>query len=131
MLDSDTYISRALELARKGTGRTFPNPLVGAVIVSGGKIEGEGYHARAGGPHAEVEAIESAGDKARGSTLYLNLEPCCHQGRTGPCCEAIVEAGIKRVVFSLKDNNPLVNGKGARYLRRAGVEVSTGLMRKD
>ncbi len=128
MLESDTYISRALDLAGKGTGRTFPNPLVGAVIVSGGKIEGEGYHARAGGPHAEVEAIKSAGSKARGSTLYLNLEPCCHYGKTPPCTDAIIDAGISKVVCSIYDPDKRVMGNGVETLRKNGITVETGAM---
>ncbi|MBN2184083.1 MAG: bifunctional diaminohydroxyphosphoribosylaminopyrimidine deaminase/5-amino-6-(5-phosphoribosylamino)uracil reductase RibD [Candidatus Krumholzibacteriota bacterium] len=126
MLEEDAYISRALDLARKGTGRTFPNPLVGAVIVSDGRIAGEGYHARAGGPHAEVEAIISAGEKTAGSTLYLNLEPCCHYGKTPPCTDAILDAGIAKIVCSIYDPDQRVRGKGIETLRKNGITVEMG-----
>ncbi|MBN2072044.1 MAG: bifunctional diaminohydroxyphosphoribosylaminopyrimidine deaminase/5-amino-6-(5-phosphoribosylamino)uracil reductase RibD [Candidatus Krumholzibacteriota bacterium] len=126
MHEEDIYISRALDLAEKGIGRTFPNPLVGAVIVQGGEIVGEGFHARAGGPHAEVEAILSAGEKARGSDLYLNLEPCCHFGKTPPCTDAILDAGISRVVCSIQDPDRRVSGKGIALLREKGIKVDTG-----
>ncbi len=124
-------MERVLELAARGTGLTFPNPLVGAVIVSGGEIAGEGFHAGAGKPHAEIEAIAAAGEKARGADLYLNLEPCCHHGRTPPCTDAIVEAGISRVVFGIFDPDERVRGKGARQLRENGIEVETGLMARE
>jgi diaminohydroxyphosphoribosylaminopyrimidine deaminase/5-amino-6-(5-phosphoribosylamino)uracil reductase len=123
----EKYILRALRLAEKGRGKTSPNPMVGAVIVKNNRIIGEGYHKKAGANHAEIMAIKKAGRDVKGATLYINLEPCCHQGRTGPCTERIVETGMKRVVFSLKDPNPLVNGKGAARLRRAGIKVSSGL----
>jgi diaminohydroxyphosphoribosylaminopyrimidine deaminase/5-amino-6-(5-phosphoribosylamino)uracil reductase len=125
------HMERALELADLGTGMTFPNPLVGAVIVADGEVAGEGFHAGAGKPHAEVEAIASAGEKARGADLYLNLEPCCHHGRTPPCTEAIAEAGIRRVVFSILDPDERVRGEGARRLRESGIEVETGLMARE
>ena len=129
---SDTFfMSRALDLARKGRGKTLPNPLVGAVIVKNGQSVGEGYHRGPGKPHAEVEAISNAGNKAWGATLFVNLEPCCHVGRTGPCTETIVKAGIKRVVYAATDPNPQVNGKGARTLRRAGIKVSNGLLSQE
>ncbi|HSG29486.1 MAG TPA: bifunctional diaminohydroxyphosphoribosylaminopyrimidine deaminase/5-amino-6-(5-phosphoribosylamino)uracil reductase RibD, partial [Candidatus Krumholzibacterium sp.] len=121
------YIDRALELAAKATGSTFPNPLVGAVIVRDGEVIGEGYHRRAGSAHAEIEALSAAGTSAEGATLYLNLEPCCHCGRTGPCTDAILEAGIAEVVFSIHDPDPRVKGQGASILRKAGVEVVTGI----
>lgn len=119
---------RAFLLAFKGWGRTLPNPMVGAVLAKNGKIIAEGYHRGPGLPHAEIEAIRKAGKRARGAALYVNLEPCCHQGRTGPCTEAIVEAGIKKVIYAATDPNPLVNGKGAKNLKKAGVEVTNGLM---
>jgi diaminohydroxyphosphoribosylaminopyrimidine deaminase / 5-amino-6-(5-phosphoribosylamino)uracil reductase len=118
---------RALAIAEKGKGSVSPNPLVGAVIVKNGLIVGEGYHRRAGSDHAEVSALKKVGRRANGATIYVTLEPCCHTGATGPCTEALIGAGIKRVVFSVIDPNPLVNGKGARRLREAGIEVESGL----
>jgi diaminohydroxyphosphoribosylaminopyrimidine deaminase/5-amino-6-(5-phosphoribosylamino)uracil reductase len=121
-------MNRALSLAERGRGRTSPNPLVGAVVVSrDGVIVGQGFHRRVGEPHAEVHALEEAGALARGATLYCTLEPCCHVGRTGPCVQRIVEAGVARVVAAVEDPNPLVNGKGFEYLRVHGVEVEIGL----
>jgi len=125
------YLRKALRLAEKGRGRTSPNPMVGAVIVKDGEIVGEGYHQAAGKAHAEVAAIRKAGPKARGATLYVNLEPCCHTGLTGPCTEEIIRAGIKRVVFSLKDPDPRVNGRGARLLKKAGIMVENGVLKKE
>jgi len=110
-----TMMQRCLTLARQGLGRTSPNPLVGAVIVQEGTIIGEGFHPGAGQPHAEVFALRQAAEKARGATLYVNLEPCNHYGRTPPCSEAIVQAGIKKVVVGMIDPNPLVAGKGIRW----------------
>jgi diaminohydroxyphosphoribosylaminopyrimidine deaminase / 5-amino-6-(5-phosphoribosylamino)uracil reductase len=120
-------MDRALELANRATGLAHPNPRVGAVIVKDGKVVGEGFHFYEGLKHAERVALEYAGEKARGATLYLNLEPCCHFGRTGPCTDAIVAAGIRRVVAAMKDPNPLVGGHGFRQLRRAGLRVDIGL----
>jgi diaminohydroxyphosphoribosylaminopyrimidine deaminase / 5-amino-6-(5-phosphoribosylamino)uracil reductase len=121
-------MNRALSLAERGRGRTSPNPLVGAVVVSrDGVIVGQGFHHRVGEPHAEVHALEEAGALARGATLYCTLEPCCHVGRTGPCVERIVEAGVARVVAAVEDPNPLVNGKGFEHLRVHGVDVEVGL----
>jgi diaminohydroxyphosphoribosylaminopyrimidine deaminase / 5-amino-6-(5-phosphoribosylamino)uracil reductase len=121
-------MDRALSLAARGRGRTSPNPLVGAVIVSDdGVIAGQGFHRRAGEPHAEVLALQEAGARARGATLYCTLEPCCHVGRTGPCVTGIVAAGIARVVAAIQDPNPLVNGKGFEYLRTHDVDVQVGL----
>jgi diaminohydroxyphosphoribosylaminopyrimidine deaminase/5-amino-6-(5-phosphoribosylamino)uracil reductase len=121
-------MDRALSLAARGRGRTSPNPLVGAVIVAGdGVIVGQGFHRRAGEPHAEVLALHEAGARARGATMYCTLEPCCHVGRTGPCVAGIVEAGIARVVAAIQDPNPLVNGKGFEYLRAHDVDVEVGL----
>ena len=113
----------ALQQARRGLGRTSPNPAVGAVLVKNGKVVGEGYHRAAGSPHAEVEAIRSAGSDARGSELFVTLEPCNHHGRTPPCTEAILEAGIKKVWYGMNDPNPGVRGGGAKTLSDAGVEV--------
>jgi diaminohydroxyphosphoribosylaminopyrimidine deaminase/5-amino-6-(5-phosphoribosylamino)uracil reductase len=120
-------MARAVELARRGIALAHPNPLVGAVLVKNGRIVGEGFHTYAGRRHAEVIAIEKAGQAARGATLYLNLEPCCHTGRTGPCTEAIIPAGIKRVVAAMRDPNPAVAGRGLAQLRRAGVKVTVGV----
>ena len=127
MTDLD-YMDRALFLAARGRGRTSPNPMVGAVVVSpDGVIVGQGFHERAGKPHAEVQALGMAGTRARGATLYCTLEPCCHQGRTGPCGPRIVEAGISRVVAATIDPNPVVDGRGVSYLRAQGVDVEVGL----
>lgn len=117
----------ALALAEKGKGFTSPNPMVGAVVVKGNRVVGRGYHKRAGSPHAEVIALKEAGNKAKGATLYVTLEPCVHYGRTPPCVPQIIHAGIKRVVVSMEDPNPLVRGKGIRDLREEGVEVVTGV----
>jgi diaminohydroxyphosphoribosylaminopyrimidine deaminase / 5-amino-6-(5-phosphoribosylamino)uracil reductase len=124
------YMDRALFLAARGRGRTSPNPMVGAVVVStDGVIVGQGFHERAGKPHAEVRALGEAGARARGATLYCTLEPCCHQGRTGPCAPRIVDAGIARVVAATIDPNPVVDGRGFGYLRAQGVDVEVGLRR--
>lgn len=122
------YMGLALRLAAKGAGYTSPNPMVGAVIVKEGEIVGQGWHRRYGAPHAEVEAIRQAGDRARGGTLYVTLEPCNHYGKTPPCTEAILAAGLKRVVIANPDPNPKVTGGGAAYLRARGVEVAAGLL---
>lgn len=126
MADDERFLKRSLELARMPAEPTFPNPLVGAVLVSGGEIVGEGYHRAAGKPHAEVEAITQAGESARGGTLYLNLEPCCHYGKTPPCTDAIIGAGIARVVFGILDPDERVRGRGAGILRNNGVSVEWG-----
>ena len=126
------YLRRALELAQKSFGLASPNPNVGAVLVdSSGEILGEGFHTYDGKKHAEVLALESAGEKARGSTLYINLEPCCHQGRTGPCTEALIAAGITRVVACTADPNPAVSGRGFARLRQAGVQVTSGILEEE
>jgi diaminohydroxyphosphoribosylaminopyrimidine deaminase/5-amino-6-(5-phosphoribosylamino)uracil reductase len=125
------YMKLALELAEKARGKTSPNPLVGAVIVKGNRIVGQGYHKKAGTPHAEVVALAKAGNRARGATLYVNLEPCCHFGRTSPCTREIIKSGIKQVVYSVKDANPNVNGKGARELKRAGIKIRSGILRNE
>ena len=124
-------MARALELARRGTGETNPTPLVGCVVVKGGRIVGEGWHRRAGGPHAEVEALRAAGPAARGATLYVNLEPCAHQGRTPPCAPIVIASGVRRVVAAILDPNPSVNGRGLRGLRRAGLSVAVGVGAKE
>lgn len=121
-------MARALFHAARGHGRTSPNPLVGAVVVSpDGVVVGTGFHERAGEPHAEVRALAEASDRARGATLYCTLEPCCHQGRTGPCVVRIVDAGIGRVVVAIEDPNPLVSGRGVEFLQAHGVEVEVGV----
>ena len=117
----------ALELAEQGRGWTSPNPMVGAVIVKDGKIVGKGFHQAAGGPHGEIHAINDAGEKARGATLYVNLEPCNHTGRTPPCTQAILRSGIKRVVAGMKDPNPGVTGGGLAFLKSEGLDVSVGV----
>ncbi len=123
---------RALEHARRGLGRTSPNPVVGACIVTDeGVVVGDGAHERAGEPHAEVFALEEAGPRARGATLYCTLEPCVHTGRTGPCTDRIIAAGIRRVVAAIEDPYPLVSGRGFRALRDRGVEVATGTEREQ
>lgn len=127
----DKFISRALRLAKKGYGRTSPNPAVGAVLVKKGKVVGEGYHRKAGEAHAEVNAIKAAGKEAKGADLYINLEPCSHHGRTPPCADAVVKAGIKRAFISMTDPNPSVSGKGIQILRNAGIEVETGIMERE
>jgi diaminohydroxyphosphoribosylaminopyrimidine deaminase/5-amino-6-(5-phosphoribosylamino)uracil reductase len=126
-----SWMRRALDLAARGQGSTSPNPMVGAVIVRDGVVLGEGFHVRAGEPHAEVHALRAAataGHDVRGATIYVSLEPCCHQGRTGPCTEALIGAGIGCVVIAQTDPNPLVAGQGAERLRAAGIEVKSGLM---
>jgi diaminohydroxyphosphoribosylaminopyrimidine deaminase/5-amino-6-(5-phosphoribosylamino)uracil reductase len=122
---------RALGLAALGRGTVNPNPLVGAVVVGGGEIVGQGYHRRAGEAHAEILALAEAGPRARGGTLYTNLEPCCHVGRTPPCVEEIVRAGVARVVAAMQDPNPRVNGGGFRALRRRGISVEAGLLHAE
>jgi diaminohydroxyphosphoribosylaminopyrimidine deaminase / 5-amino-6-(5-phosphoribosylamino)uracil reductase len=120
-------MQRCIALARRAEGRTAPNPMVGAVVVRDGLIVGEGFHPGAGQPHAEVFALRQAGDLARGATIYVSLEPCNHYGRTPPCSDAVIAAGIRRVVVGMVDPNPLVAGSGLEKLRQAGVEVVTGV----
>lgn len=127
----ERYMRLALRLAVKGAGSSSPNPMVGAVVVRSGKIVATGYHRRPGSDHAEIIALMRAGEKARGATLYLNLEPCCHRGRTPPCTLALIRSGIKRVVAGMLDPNPLVSGKGIRQLKRAGVEVHLGVLQAE
>ena len=121
-MDSE-YLERALELAEKGRGTTHPNPVVGAVVVAGGEIFGEGWHERGGEAHAEVNALADAGERSRGATMYVTLEPCAHQGATPPCADALIQAGVERVVVGQQDPNPDVEGRGLRRLRSAGIEV--------
>ena len=124
----ERFMARAVELARRGAGWTSPNPLVGAVIVRDGRIIGEGWHHRFGGPHAEREALAACSESPAGATAYVTLEPCCHTGKTPPCTEALIEAGIARVVVGVLDPNPLVAGRGNEALRRAGIEVAVGVL---
>ncbi len=124
-------MARALQLAAKAKGRTSPNPMVGSVIVKNGEIVGEGYHKQAGKPHAEVEAIKKAGTKAKGADLFVNLEPCCHYGKTPPCVEAIISAKLKKVYVGMTDPNKLVNNKGIRILRKKGIMVEVGVLKKE
>ncbi len=121
----------AVNLASRAEGQTWPNPMVGAVIVKSGKIIGQGWHQRWGGPHAEIHALREAGTSAKGATLYVTLEPCSHYGKTPPCAEAVITAGIRTVVVAMKDPNPKVAGQGLGKLRRAGLDVRHGLMRQE
>ena len=130
-LQDEEFMQEALRLARNAAGRTSPNPLVGAVIVREGRIVGAGWHRKAGTPHAEIHALNMAGNLAKDATLYVTLEPCSHYGRTGPCAEAVVKAGIKRVVIGMGDPNPKVAGKGIAILERAGIEVRCGVLEDE
>jgi diaminohydroxyphosphoribosylaminopyrimidine deaminase/5-amino-6-(5-phosphoribosylamino)uracil reductase len=130
MTDKD-YMQRALNLARQAEGRTSPNPIVGAVIVKDGKVIGEGYHHHAGGAHAEVYALKEAGNEARGATVYVTLEPCSHYGKTPPCANTLIKAGIKRVVIAMEDPNPQVAGSGIRLLNQAGIETEVGILEDE
>jgi len=121
-------MAQAMRLARQGIYSTHPNPNVGCVIVAHGAVVGSGWHQQAGGPHAEIYALREAGEKARDADVYLTLEPCSHHGRTPPCAEALVDAGVRRVVVAMQDPNPLVAGQGLQRLRAAGIDVETGLM---
>jgi diaminohydroxyphosphoribosylaminopyrimidine deaminase / 5-amino-6-(5-phosphoribosylamino)uracil reductase len=127
----EKYMARALDLAARAKGRTSPNPMVGAVILQGEEIVGEGYHHQAGLPHAEVEAIRAAGKKARGGTIYVTLEPCSHYGRTPPCTKAIIEAGLAKVVVAMTDPNPKVAGRGIQQLRDMRIEVIEDVLTND
>lgn len=125
------FMRRSLQLAERGAYGAHPNPMVGCVLVNDGEIVGEGWHARAGEAHAEVKAIQDAGEQARGATAYVTLEPCSHHGKTPPCCDALIAAGISDVVVSHEDPNPKVNGKGIQKLQQAGIAVRSGLMRAE
>lgn len=128
MTSNDTkFMKRALSLARKGIGRTAPNPAVGCVIVKGGVIVGEGWHRKAGTPHAEIHALNMAGDDARDADVYVTLEPCCHSGKTPPCSQALIRAGVRRVIAGMRDPNPKVSGGGLAELERAGIETVCGV----
>jgi diaminohydroxyphosphoribosylaminopyrimidine deaminase/5-amino-6-(5-phosphoribosylamino)uracil reductase len=130
MMD-EVFMRRALELARRGEGYVEPNPMVGAVLVREGEIVGEGWHQRYGGPHAEIVALEQAGTHARGATLYVTLEPCCHWGKTPPCTDAILRSGVRRVVAAMLDPFPAVSGRGLEILRQHGLEVQVGLLESE
>ena len=127
-VNDHSYMARALRLAERGLLTTDPNPRVGCVLVKAGRIVGEGWHERTGEPHAEVHALQEAGDLAAGATAYVTLEPCCHQGRTPPCTEALIAAGVARVVAAMEDPNPQVAGKGLSVLRQAGIDTRSGVL---
>ena len=125
------HMKRAIQLAWKAEGRTSPNPMVGAVLVKDGRVIGEGFHQRAGEPHAEIEAIRSVEENCRGATIYVTLEPCCHYGRTPPCSQALIDAGIAEVFYAVRDRNPVVDGGGHRQLEGAGLRVTAGLCEEE
>ena len=126
------YMQQAITLALKAKARTRPNPLVGAVVVKAGKVISTGYHKEAGGPHAEVAALRKVGEKSKGATLYVSLEPCCHvKKRTPPCTDRIIESGIRKVVVAMRDPNRMVNGRGIAILRKAGIIISEGILKKE
>ena len=127
----EQFMAQSLALAARARGLTSPNPMVGSVLVNGGEVVGQGYHQRAGMPHAEIEALAQAGEQAKGATLYVTLEPCNHQGRTPPCTGAIIRAGIKRVVYATADPNPRVNGEGHKTLTENGIETIGGVMEQE
>ena len=131
MYSHEYYMKRAIELAKGGWGKTNPNPLVGAVVVKDNKIVSEGFHEVVGGRHAEVSAINNGDSSIAGSTMYVNLEPCSHYGRTPPCTKAIIEAGVKKVVIAMIDPNPKVSGRGVNILKEAGIEVEVGILEKE
>jgi len=131
MMDDERWMKRVLRLAEKGRGRTSPNPMVGAILVKDGRILAEGYHAKAGEPHAEIIALRKAGEEAKEATLYLNLEPCTHYGKTPPCAPVVIEAGVRRAVIGMEDPNPLVKGRGVEALKRAGLDVDVGILEKE
>jgi diaminohydroxyphosphoribosylaminopyrimidine deaminase/5-amino-6-(5-phosphoribosylamino)uracil reductase len=131
MIDDESWMKRVLRLAEKGRGRTSPNPMVGAILVKDGRIVAEGYHAKAGEPHAEIIALRKTGKEAKEATLYLNLEPCTHYGKTPPCAPVVIEAGVRRAVIGMEDPNPLVKGRGVEALKRAGLDVYVGILEKE
>jgi len=125
------YMKRSLELALLGKGRVSPNPLVGAIIVKGNKIIGEGYHCKAGEDHAEIIALKNCRESPRRATIYVNLEPCCHYGKTPPCVDAIIKAGINKVVIAVRDPNPVVNGNGIKIMKENKIEIEEGILEKE
>src|SRR3989338_1873275 len=125
------YMKRAVDLALKARGKTSPNPMVGSVIVRGNRIVAEGWHVRCGADHAEVVALKRAGERSRGSRMYVTLEPCHHVGRTPPCVDQIIQKGVKEVYIGMKDPNPLTNGKSIAKLRRHGVKTRVGILRNE
>jgi len=127
MTSDKKYIQTALKLARRGIGLVEPNPAVGAVIVKGGQVIGRGWHKKFGGPHAEINALKNCKKSPRGATMYVTLEPCCHYGKTPPCTKAIIKAGIKKIIAATKDPTRKVSGKGFKILKRAGIEIKTGI----
>ena len=127
----EKYMQEAIALANKGTGKVSPNPLVGAVIVKDGEVIGRGYHEKYGQPHAERNALSSCSVSPEGAEMYVTLEPCCHHGKQPPCTEAIVAAGIKRVIIGSSDPNPLVSGKGVAFLKEHGIEVEESFMKEE
>ncbi len=127
-MNHEQYMEMALGLAQKALGRTSPNPIVGALIVKDGKVIGRGYHQKAGTPHAEIHALKEAGEAARGAIMYVTLEPCSHYGRTPPCVDAIIKAGLSEVIIAMEDPNPLVAGKGIEMLKVAGIRTVTGIL---
>jgi pyrimidine deaminase RibD-like protein/uncharacterized protein (DUF302 family) len=131
LMDDQYFMELALRLAQERKGLTHPNPTVGCVIVKEGKVIAQANHERAGLPHAEAKALSIAGESAKGSTLYVTLEPCTHFGRTPPCVDAIIKAGVKRVVIATLDQNPLVSGKGVQRLKEAGIEVQVGVLEEE
>lgn len=130
-MSDEAWMARALRLAEHGRYTTMPNPRVGCVLVKDEELVGEGFHMRSGEAHAEIHALAEAGDKAEGATAYVTLEPCSHQGRTGPCCEALIQAGVARVVVAMQDPNPLVAGRGIERMRAAGIQVDVGILEED
>ena len=125
------FMMRAIKLAKKANGKTYPNPMVGAVLVKNGKVIGEGYHKKSGMPHAEIVALQSAKKNIEGATLYVTLEPCAHHGKTPPCVDSIMSYGIKRVFAAMTDPNPLVNGKGLKFLRKKGIKTKVGVCQSE
>jgi diaminohydroxyphosphoribosylaminopyrimidine deaminase/5-amino-6-(5-phosphoribosylamino)uracil reductase len=130
-LDDSRYMAQAIALAKRGRFTTSPNPNVGCVIVSQGKVVGQGWHQYAGGPHAEVVALKQAGDQAKGATCYVTLEPCSHFGRTPPCADGLIKAGVSKVIAAMVDPNPQVSGNGLKKLQAAGIETHAGLLEAD
>jgi diaminohydroxyphosphoribosylaminopyrimidine deaminase / 5-amino-6-(5-phosphoribosylamino)uracil reductase len=130
-LNDNDMMKRCLDLARRGLGSVSPNPMVGCVIVKNGRIVGEGFHKKFGGQHAEIDALRKAGAKAKGATLFVNLEPCVHYGKTPPCVDEIIDSGISKVVIASQDPNPLMSGRGIRKLRKAGIKLKVGVLKEE